>query len=468
MKSILAGLAALAVFALAPAPARAQDSPAARAEAREILRRAVGFDTSVIGKQVPAFAHYLADLFRNSGFPADDVRFLPMGETGALVVRWAGRDANTRPILLLAHMDVVTALRADWERDPFTLIEENGYFFGRGALDNKSGLVTLTATVLSMKRAGFAPTRDLILVFSGDEETSGVTTKTLVREHRELLRNAEFAINTDAGGGSLSEETGQPLAYAMQTAEKTFASFALTAHNPGGHSSLPRPDNAIFDLMDALQRVRAYSFPVMWNDTTIASFRNAGPAVGGPMGVAMLRFAARPGDRRAAATIAASPNYVGQVRTTCIPTLLQGGHADNALPQSATATVNCRIFPGVAIADVQAKLQELAGASIEIKPLDDYASSDASPLRDDVVNAVTAAVHARFPNAPVTPAMSAGATDGVFYRGAGIPTYGAGEVFIKDSDDFSHGLNERVPVDSFYGGLTHWSVIIRALAGPPA
>jgi acetylornithine deacetylase/succinyl-diaminopimelate desuccinylase-like protein len=362
-------------------------------------------------------------------------------------------------------MDVVTAHRADWERDPFSFIEENGYFFGRGALDNKAGLVSITSTFLQLKAEGFTPTRDLIIAFTGDEETAGQTATMLVRDHRDLI-DAEFALNSDAGGGGLSEETGAPTGYFMQTAEKSYASYTLTARNEGGHSSQPRPDNAIYDVADALQRVRAYQFPVMWNDTTIASMAAAGPVIGGASGAAMSRFAAHPGDRRAAATLSASPYSVGQIRTTCVPTLLAGGHADNALPQSASATVNCRIFPGVSIAEVQAQLQRLAGERIVVAPASDlYRSSDASPLRDDVVAAVTAAVHANYPGVPIVPAMSAGATDGVFYRAAGIPTYGVGELFIKDSDDFSHGLNERVPVQGFYNGLTHWRVLLTDLAG---
>jgi acetylornithine deacetylase/succinyl-diaminopimelate desuccinylase-like protein len=191
--------------------------------------------------------------------------------------------------------------------------------------------------------------------------------------------------------------------------------------------------------------------------------------VGGQAGAAMTRFAQHPGDRRAAAVLSSSPFTVGQVRTTCVATMISGGHADNALPQSAAATVNCRIFPGVAIGDVQAQLQRLAGARIVVAPLDDsYTSSDASPLRQDVMDAVTAAVHATHPGVPIIPGMSAGATDGVFYRAAGIPTYGVDGIFIKDSDDFSHGLNERVPVASFYEDLTHWRVILSTLAGPAA
>jgi acetylornithine deacetylase/succinyl-diaminopimelate desuccinylase-like protein len=450
---------ALSFPALASTP-----GPEEKARAREIYQTIVEMDTSVEGGKTPEMAAYLAKRFRDGGFDAGDVHLIPVEKTAALVVRYRGDGTGGKPILLLAHMDVVPAHRKDWERDPFKLIEENGYFFGRGSEDNKSGVAVLTATFLNLRKEGFKPTRDLVIVFTGDEETSGMSAKTLLEKHRPLV-DAEFALNTDAGGGQVGE-TGEAVVYGMQTAEKTFASFSLTARNPGGHSSAPRRENAIYDIADAIKRLRGYSFPVMWNDTTIAAFKAAGPITKGKIGAAMTRFARRPGDKRAAAVLSADPFHVGQVRTTCVPTMLEGGHADNALPQRAAVTVNCRIFPGVAIAKVQAQLQRLAGRKIEIAPLDSYTSSDASPLRKDVLKAVSAAVHKRYPGLRIVPSMSAGATDGVFFRSAGIPTYGVGELFMKDSDSFAHGLNERVPTASFYAGLTHWRVLLTKLVGP--
>ena len=450
-------------FTLCTAAFAAGPSAEEKARAREIYETVVEMDTSVEGGRVPEMAKYLASKFRDAGFDAGDVHVVPFDKTAAMVVRFRGSGSAGKPILFLAHMDVVPAHRADWERDPFKLIEENGYFFGRGSEDNKSGLATVAATFMTLKSEGFKPIRDLVIVFSGDEETSGVTTQRLLAEHKDLV-DGEFAINTDAGGGQLSEK-GVPVYYGLQTAEKTFASFTLTAKNPGGHSSAPKKDNAIFDVADAVERLRRYAFPVMWNDTTVAAFRATGPITEGKLGVAMARFARRPGDRRAAAVISADPYHVGQVRTTCIPTMLAGGHADNALPQRASVTVNCRIFPGVKIDAVQAQLQRIAGKKIEVVPLDKYVASDASPLRKNVVAAVTAAVHASYPKVKIVPSMSSGATDGVFYRAAGIPTYGTSELFMKDSDSFAHGLNERVSVDAFYAGLTHWRVLIGELAG---
>jgi acetylornithine deacetylase/succinyl-diaminopimelate desuccinylase-like protein len=421
-------------------------------------------DTSVEGRRVTEMANYLADVFRTAGFPAADIHVVPHEQTAALVVRYRGDGTGGRPILLIAHMDVVPAHRSDWERDPFVLVEENGYFFGRGTYDNKAGLVALTSTFLQLKADGFTPTRDLIIAFSGDEETSGATVRNLLTNHRPLV-DAEFALNADAGQGTLDEATGAAISYSMQTAEKSYASYTLTARNPGGHSSAPRADNAIYDVADAIARVRAYQFRVMWNDTTISSFRATGPTIGGEIGQAMTRFAQNPGDRRAARILSTSPFAAGQIRTTCVPTLLSGGHADNALPQSAVVTVNCRIFPGVSVEEIRAELQGVVGDRVTVAPLDTYFSSDASALRQDVMDALGAAIRATHGNVPMVPVMSAGATDGVFYRAAGIPTYGVDGLFLKDSDDFSHGLNERVPVAGFYDNLAHWRVLLTELAG---
>ena len=447
--------------------ASAQQAPtdADRAQARAILETSVEMDTSLDGNRNPELANYFAQQFRAAGFPAADIHILPLDNTAALVVRWRGDGTGGRPVLLMGHMDVVTARRADWERDPFTMVEENGYFYGRGVYDNKSGLAALTATILQMRAEGFTPTRDLIVAFTGDEETTGATARMLVSQHRDLI-DSEFALNTDAGKGILDETTGEPVQYYYETSEKTYASFTLTAHNEGGHSSLPRPDNAIFDLADAIQAVRAFEFPLMWNDTTLASLAAGGAVRRDALGRAMARFANHPGDRRAARTLAADGSTAGQIRTTCVPTLLSGGHADNALPQSAVVTVNCRIFPGIAIADVQADLQRLVGDKIAVALLADfYMASDASPLRQDVTDAVTAAIGAAYPGTPIAPRMAPGATDGLFFRAVGIPTYGVSEMFLKESEDFSHGLNERIPVESLYKGLIFYRALLTSVAG---
>jgi acetylornithine deacetylase/succinyl-diaminopimelate desuccinylase-like protein len=440
------------------------ETPASvRADARAILEQIVAMPTQVGAAKVPVMAQYLADRFRAAGFPPEDIHVLPSGETASLVVRYRGTGKGGKPILVIAHMDVVTAKPEDWERDPFRLVEENGYFFGRGTMDIKGEIALITATFLRLKAEGFVPSRDLIIAFSGDEETSMETTRELANKYR-ALTDAEYALNGDGGGGSLDEATGRPRYYRVQGAEKSYASFTLTARNAGGHSSQPRPDNAIYDLAAALTALQGFAFPVMWNDWTVGGFKAAAASMPGEPGQAMAKFAANPGDAVAAAELAKDPEQLGRTRTTCVATLLQGGHADNALPQSATATVNCRIFPGMSVDEVGATLQRVVGDGIEVAVVGNPHSSPPSPLREDVQAAVAKAVHASYPGVPIVPDQAPYATDGSIFRAAGIPTYGVSSLFMKSSDEFAHGLNERIPVAAFYAGLEHWHVLLRTLS----
>jgi acetylornithine deacetylase/succinyl-diaminopimelate desuccinylase-like protein len=445
-------------------PAQTNDTD--RDRARDLFRSIIAFRTSEGSGQVPAMAAYLAGKFKEGGFASEDVHILPVGETASLVVRYRGKSSGLKPILVLAHMDVVTARPEDWRRDPFKLVEENGFFFGRGTVDIKGDLAVITTTFLRLKAEHFLPNRDLIILFTGDEETGMTTVRDAVVNHRDLI-DAEFALNGDGGGGVLDEDTGAPQVYYVQGAEKSYASFNLDVHNPGGHSSEPRADNAIYELADALKALQAYRFPVMWNEWTLGSFRATAAVISGRLGEAMARFAADPHDRAAAEIIAESPQCVGKIRTTCVATRLRGGHADNALPQSATATVNCRIFPGVSVAEVKTTLQRVVGNKVTVQTLGDPHASGPSPIRQDVMAAVAKAVHANYPGVPLVPDMAAYATDGSVTRGAGIPTYGVSGMFMKESDDFSHGLDERLPVRSFYAALDHWYVLLKEIAGEP-
>ncbi len=467
--AILAGI--VAVLSL---NAAAADKPPGSAhfdaKGREIFAKLISMPTWLGNHQVPAMAEYLAAEFRAGGFPAEDVTVVPFDgateKTASLVVRYRGDGTGGKPILLLAHMDVVPAKPSDWKRDPFKLIEENGFFYGRGTYDVKHGITQLTTVFLRLKAEKFVPKRDLIIYFSGDEETSMASTVAIAKDHRALI-DAEYALNADGGGGTLDDATGKPLYFGVQTAEKTYADFSLTTHNAGGHSSTPRADNAIYDLAAALLKLRQFSFPVMWNDTTIASFRAAGKTTPGELGAAMTRFAENPRDEAAAAVLAANPSYVGQTRTTCVATLLEGGHAPNALPQSAKATVNCRIFPGVKVEDVRLALAGVAGENVEVKTLDEPLWSDASPLRADVINAVTRVVQKFYPGVPIVPQQASGASDGLVFRAAGIPTYGVDPTFIRDEDAFAHGLDERIPIKSFYDGLHMWYALIKDVSRRP-
>lgn len=463
---------------LLPAGMSAQNSSADytepyQLEALDIYRSIVGYRSAATHGRVPEVAAYLADRFQAGGFPEEDVHVLPFQvpggeETAGLIVRYRGDGSSgERPILLLAHMDVVDALPQDWERDPFTLLEEDGYFFGRGSFDDKFGITMLTTTFLRLKAEGFVPTRDLVIAFTGDEETGMMSARRMVTTHRELT-DAEFALNADGGGGRLGED-GEAVIYVIQTSEKTYATFELTVTNPGGHSSTPRTDNAIYDLATALKNIEAYRFPVMMNEATRLYLKGAAEVMRGEVGDAMARLADNPDDVQAADVLWHEPEIVGITRTTCVATMLRAGHAENALPQSATATVNCRIFPGVEVAAVSATLLRVAATpQLEIQVLGDPMASPASPLRDDVLDAVSAAVHAQYPDIPVIPYMAPYGTDGKEIRAGGIPTYGVMGLFIKDSDQFAHGLNERVPVRGFYGALEHWYTILHRLAGRPA
>src|SRR6187401_501161 len=471
-KHKLSLIVAGALLAVSAGSAATSAEPAKRgpfdAKAREIFEKVISIPTQLGNRKVPEMAAYLAGEFRAAGFPAEDITIVPFklpdDETASLIVRYRGDGSGGKPILLLAHMDVVTARPSDWVRDPYKLIEEDGWFYGRGTYDVKHGVTELTTTFLRLKAEKFVPKRDLIIYFSGDEETAMDTTVAVANKHRDLI-DAEYALNSDGGGGTLDDETGRPLFFGLQTAEKTYADFKLTTRNAGGHSSTPRSDNAIYELAVALVKLREFSFPVMWNDTTIAGFSASSKTTPGELGQAMAKFAANPKDEAAAAALAANPSYVGQTRTTCVATMLEGGHAQNALPQSAVANVNCRIFPGVKIEEVRSALAGVVGEGIEVKVDGEPMSSDASPLRKDLLAAVTRVVHKFYPGVTIVPQQASGATDGLVFRSVGIPTYGVDPTFIRDKDAFAHGLNERLPVKSFYDGLEMWYLLVKDLAG---
>jgi acetylornithine deacetylase/succinyl-diaminopimelate desuccinylase-like protein len=431
----------------------------------EIYERIIEVETSKNLGNVPEVANYLADELIAAGFPRGDIEVLPVGETAALIARYRGDGSSGKaPILLLGHMDVVEARPEDWERPPFELTRDDSYFYARGTIDNKFGVAQLTSTFIRLMKEGFVPNRDLIIVFSGDEESTMISTRVLAYE-RDDLAEAEFALNSDAGGGDLSD-TGKALVYLIQAAEKTYVTWELTARNPGGHSSRPRPDNAIYDLANAITKIRQHQFPVRWNDMTLEYFDETGHQLGGELGAAMIRFANDPRDKSASDRLAVESSYVGTTRTTCVVTMLRAGHAENALPQSATATVNCRVFPGVSATEVEQTLKRVVGnEAIEFSVIYPATESPVSELREDVRAAISAAVHPRYPQIRLLPYMESGGTDGMHFRRAGIPTWAASGIFMNPDEMFAHGLNERVPIKAFYDALDHWSTILRELAG---
>jgi carboxypeptidase PM20D1 len=431
----------------------AAQSAAHEIKAREIYARVISFRTAAGQQQTPAMVAYLVEVLQAGGVPDEDFATLDQEGERALIVRLPGRGPG-RPILFSAHMDVVDARRDEWERSPFELIEENGRFYGRGTSDNKAGVVALVSTILRFKAEKLQPARDLVFAFVADEETGMNTTK-LIAAHP-WVKNAEFAINTDAGGGILDEATGKPLIYLVQGAEKTYATFDLVVTNPGGHSSRPRSDNAIYQLAHALGKVEACRFPAMATDLTRAYLGAVGKAQSGSLGEALQKFAADPTDADAADALAKSPEFVGTTRTTCVATMLDAGHAENALPQTARAAVNCRIFPGVAVEAVRdALVATIADPGVKVTVRGNPEASPVSEMRPDVLAAITRAVHADYPGVMVVPYLESGGTDGKVYRAAGIPTFASSGMFTKASEMYAHGLNERIPVEAFYRGLEH-------------
>ena len=438
---------------LSVAPANAQTT-AQEAAARDVYAHIIGFRTAEGHKQTPAMVAYLTDVLTRGGVPASDITTLDLGEARAMIVRVPG-EGHGRPILVSAHMDVVDARPEEWERNPFELIEDNGRFYGRGTTDNKAGVAAMVYTILRMHAEGLRPARDLVFGFVADEETGRMETTKLIAAHP-WVRDVEFVINTDAGGGLLDDASGKPLIFVVQGAEKTYASFDLTVTNPGGHSSRPRADNAIYQLARALLKIEGYRFPVMANDLTRAYLGAVGQAKEGEVGEALRRFAADPSDETAAETLRKSPEFVGTTRTTCVATMLEAGHAENALPQTAKATVNCRIFPGVPVDTVREALVAAVGdADVRFTTRSNPEASPVSEMRPDVMKAIARAVNRHHPGVPVVPYLESGGTDGRVYRIAGIPTFGSSGLFTKPSEMYAHGLNERLPVTSFYEGLDH-------------
>jgi len=458
-------LGAILVSLLLVPAASASDAgvpKAASGQALEILKRSIGFKTVKGEGQVPAYAAYLAGVLQDGGFAAEDITITPYGETATLVARYRGTDPAAKPIVIGGHMDVVSAFREDWERDPFTAVVENGYVFGRGSSDNKFGISSMVATLLWLKQEGFQPRRDIMLALTGDEETSQSTTAVLARE----LKHAELLLNSDAGG-ALLDDSGKPVFYGVQAAEKTYMDFEVVFTNPGGHSSRPSSKNAIYDLARAITRVAAFRFPARSSELTKAYFRAAGALTPGEVGAAMLRYAEDPSDREAYELLASQPEHVGQLGTTCVATMAKAGHAPNALPQNAMVNINCRVFPGETIESVQTTLERVIGdhaAAVKVVEKPRPIPSDASPLRDDVMKALRKAIDLRAPGLPIVPSMSAGATDGLYFRNAGVPSYGVGGIFMSARDNYAHGLNERVTLASLDGALLQWRSLLRDLS----
>ncbi len=464
VSSILAGVAIMAAPVVSVVGAQGA-LDANQREARDILRQLVGINSTTGTIGVKRAAEAMAQRFRLAGFPAADVRLLgPTPEMTALVVRYRGRATGKKPVMMLAHLDVVPAKRADWPFDPFVMQEKDGWYYGRGSEDDKAGVATIVSTLLRFKREKYQPDRDLIAVFSADEETDGNSIQWLLKNHRPLI-DAEYALNADAGNVNL--EGGKALTNTLQASEKVFADFKIEATNPGGHSSVPRADNAIYDLSIALASLSKFQFPVRLNEVSRAYFRQSAAAQPADIAALMTAVATNPDGPATAQLAARNPYWNSVLRTTCVATLLSGGHADNALPQRATATVNCRMLPDDPTDSVRATLQRVVGSSVKVTLDGTVTNSPVSPLRADLMSVVDRLTKEQFPGATVVPEMSTGATDGLFTRNAGIPTYGITAVaFEQNEPSRAHGQEERVGVKAFHDATKFWYGMVKALTTP--
>jgi acetylornithine deacetylase/succinyl-diaminopimelate desuccinylase-like protein len=432
--------------------------------AREIFKQLVEINTTDSVGSTSVAAEAMAARFKAAGFPDADIKVLgPNPRKGNLVVRYRG-NGSKRPMILLAHLDVVEAKREDWSFDPFTLTEKDGYLYGRGTADDKTMAAVFVANLLRLKSEKFVPSRDLILALTADEEGgtfNGV--KWLLANNRNLI-DAEYAIN-EGGGGVMRK--GKYLTNEVQAAEKVYQDIRLEVHNSGGHSSMPVKDNAIYRLSAGLSKIGAFDFPVELNEITRTYFERSAPAQTDAQTRAdMLAVAKTPTDLAAAGRLSAqSPYFNSIMRTTCVATKLEGGHATNALPQLAAANVNCRILPGVSPAKVIETLTKVvADPQIQFSLVAEANPSKPAVLRDDVMSAVTSIVGSMFPGVPVVPTMSTGATDGLYLRNAGIPTFGVDGLFDDIDDVRAHGRDERVGVKQFNEDLEFQYRLITTLS----
>lgn len=431
--------------------------------AHDLLRELIEINTTDSAGDITRAAEAMAARFLAAGFPEADVHVLVQApRKGNLVVRFHGT-GGCRPVLFNAHLDVVEANREDWSVDPFHFTEKDGWFYGRGTSDDKQGDAALVADFIRLKREGFRPKRDLILALTADEETgdqyNGVDW--LLKEHRDLI-DAEYCINEDSGGGVL--KNGKRLAYQVQAAEKTYLTFTLTTTNPGGHSSLPVKQNAIYELLEGLGHLRDYSFPIHLNEVTRSYFERLSHIETGQTAEDLGAVAGGAPAPEATDRVSANAYYNAVMHTTCVPTMLNAGHAENALPQRATATVNCRLVPGDTEEDVQRTLQTIvADPAIQIAPVRHAQPSPFSPVNGPVLRTIERVANEMWPGVPVLPVMETGATDGRAMRAAGIPTWGATGVFEDPADIRAHGRDERIRADVFYDHVEFVYRLIKAL-----
>ena len=432
----------------------------------DIYRELVEIDTTNSAGDSVRAAEAMAARLRAGGFPAHDIQVISSGpRKGNLVARLRGTGAR-KPLLLLAHLDVVEAKRADWDTDPFKLHEIDGYFHGRGVIDDKAMAASFVANMVSYVKEGFKPDRDVILALTADEELSdsphnGV--RWLLRHHRDLI-DAELAINE---GGSGALRNGKPFRLALQLAEKVYQTYQLEVTDRGGHSASPRRDNPIYRLADALRRIGQFDFPPRLNPVTRAFFERMAATETPDTAEAIKALLAGRTDAEALAPLTGRPDYNAQMRTTCVATMLEAGHAENALPQAARATVNCRVLPDESIEEVGRTLARVvADDKVAIIAKGTAVQSPPSAINPEVLQTITQLSVEMWPGVPLNTAMSAGYTDNRWLRNAGIPAYGISGLFSDPGNNGVHGRNERVGVKAVFDSREFLYRLVKALAGP--
>lgn len=469
--------AAAAIALLVPSLALGQARPAApytdemtpdKMRFSALYEELVEINTTLSAGDCTRASETVARHLRAAGYPEEDVHVIVAPEAekqGNIVAVLRGRDVEAEAVLLLAHLDVVEADPDDWQRDPFTLVEENNFFYGRGAADDKSMAAIFADSMIRFREEGFRPRRDIKMALTCGEETSdsfnGV--RYLLEHHRDLI-DAEFALNENGNG--ILDENGERVALLLQAGQKVSQTFALEVANPGGHAARPRPDNAITELSAALVKLGAYRFPIDINPATRLYFEGMATANTGQRAADMLAVAAETPDLEAAERLAEDPFTNALMRTTCTATMLEGGHASNALPQRAVATVDCRIKPGVSIDEITATLGEIAGnPNVKITPVGEAGLPSPSPPLTDAIREPVETVAARmWPGIPVVPTQMSGADDGRYLNAAGIYTYGISGLFRNPDGDGSHGLNERMPVRSLFEGRDFLYEVVKLYA----
>lgn len=461
----IATLALSTAIAAVPMAAHAAAHPAAEAQALDLSMKSIAMrSVQGEGNRTIDVANLYRDTLLANGWKTTDIDVVPVDDTAYIIATWAGSDPSLKPLVISGHMDVVEAKPADWVRDPFGPVVEDGILYGRGATDMKvSGAIALSSLV-ELRKSGFKPRRTIVLEFSGDEETTMKTSGIIA----ERLKNAELVINIDGGGGTFDEKSGKPLYWSWDGAEKTYADFRVEVTNPGGHSSAPRPANAIVQLAQALEKIGTYAFPAEQSPLTKAYFEQAAAFEADPATAAAMRaFAANPNDVGALKILRANPATVGKVGTTCVPTMVDAGHARNALPQRAAANINCRIFPGHKRAEIMAQLEKVV--DMPVVKITDVSQGSletvSSPMRPDFVNATSKAIRAVYGKSlPIIPSQASGASDSMYFRAVGVPSYGASPIFTKDSEEFSHGLNERVRLVNIAPAINYFLSLVPDLS----